>query len=67
MSVDNEAHAIRLDQTAFYPGGGGQVPDKGLLRFNGKEARLARAKHGPEGVLHFIEAEDPLAPRQALK
>ncbi len=60
LSVDNEAHAIYLDQTAFYPGGGGQVPDKGLLRFNGKEARLTRAKHGPDGVLHIIEAEDPL-------
>jgi misacylated tRNA(Ala) deacylase len=60
VAVDSEAHAVILDQTAFYPGGGGQVPDKGILRFNGKESRLARAKHGPDGILHFIEAEDTL-------
>ncbi len=58
--IDTEAHAVILDRTAFYPGGGGQVPDKGWLRFNGQEARLARAKHGPQGVLHMIEAEDAL-------
>jgi len=58
--IDAEAHAVILDRTAFYPGGGGQVPDKGWLRFNGQEARLARAKHGPQGVLHMIEAEDAL-------
>ena len=60
VAVEKETHAIILDQTAFYPGGGGQVPDKGLLRFNGKEARLARAKHGLDGILHFIEPEDAL-------
>lgn len=58
--IDVEAHAVILDRTAFYPGGGGQVPDKGWLRFNGQEVRLARAKHGPQGVLHMIEAEDAL-------
>jgi len=65
LEVDSEAHAVLLDQTAFYPGGGGQVPDKGLLRFNGQQARLARAKHSPAGVLHIIEAEDPLPEKDA--
>lgn len=60
QAVDAEAHAVILDQTAFYPGGGGQVPDKGLLAFNGVQARLVRAKHSPNGLLHIIEAEDPL-------
>jgi misacylated tRNA(Ala) deacylase len=57
LAVDEEAHAVILDQTAFYPGGGGQVADKGTLKFNGMEAKLVRAKHGPNGILHILEAE----------
>jgi len=30
-AVDNENHGIVLDQTAFYPGGGGQPADSGML------------------------------------
>jgi misacylated tRNA(Ala) deacylase len=65
IDVDTEAHAIILDRTAFYPGGGGQVPDKGIFRSNGREIRLARAKKTPEGLIHIIEVEDPLPEKGA--
>ena len=29
---DRELNAVILDRTAFYPGGGGQVPDAGFIR-----------------------------------
>ena len=32
QAVDEAAHAVILDQTAFYPGGGGQVADKGCAQ-----------------------------------
>jgi misacylated tRNA(Ala) deacylase len=60
VSVVAEKHAIILDQTAFYPGGGGQVPDQGTIQFNGKSAKLVRAKHGEEGLLHILDENDPL-------
>ena len=60
QALDEEAHAIILDQTAFYPGGGGQVADKGLLRVDGQEFPVVRAKHGPNGILHILEADHAL-------
>lgn len=32
QSQDMENHAVILDQTAFYPGGGGQPCDTGILK-----------------------------------
>ena len=58
--VDTEAHAVILDQTAFYPGGGGQVPDKGYIQFNGQTSNLVRAKNSPNGLLHIVAEEDAL-------
>ena len=59
-AVDEELHAIVLDQTAFYPGGGGQVPDKGSIEFDGQTSNLVRAKHFPQGLMHIINENDPL-------
>ncbi len=36
VRVDEENNAIYLDQSAFYPGGGGQPADKGTLTFDGE-------------------------------
>src|SRR3990172_6038341 len=60
--LDFENHALILDQTAFYPGGGGQPADSGRLIAAGRTYRVRRArKIGPD-VLHFLEAEDELIP-----
>lgn len=60
QAIDTEKHAIILDKTAFYPGGGGQVPDQGVIQFNSKSAKLVRAKHSPQGLLHILNENDPL-------
>jgi misacylated tRNA(Ala) deacylase len=60
QSVDRENRGIVLDQTAFYPGGGGQPSDQGWLTIDNQSFFIARAKKiGPE-VYHFIEGDFPL-------
>jgi misacylated tRNA(Ala) deacylase len=59
-AVDEANHAVLLDRTAFYPGGGGQLFDLGVLRFNGSEAPLERPRKGPEGVWHVLTAGSAL-------
>jgi misacylated tRNA(Ala) deacylase len=52
---------IVLDRSAFYPGGGGQPPDHGVLLWGGVETRIAGARKGDD--LYLIPAEgDPLPP-----
>jgi len=62
---DRESNAVILDRTAFYPGGGGQVPDTGSIRSGEITYNLVRAKHSPEGILHFLEPGIPLPPEGA--
>jgi len=60
IETDPEANAVILDQTAFYPGGGGQAFDMGSLQLGGNATTVKRAKQGPKGVLHMIETGMPL-------
>lgn len=53
--VSEEEHTVALDQTAFYPGGGGQPFDVGTL--DGLSVVRTR-KSGPD-VLHVIEGALP--------
>ncbi len=55
---------IVLDQSAFYPGGGGQPPDHGVLLWGGVQTRIMGARKGDD--LYLIPAEDdPLPPAGA--
>ncbi len=38
--ADARPGAVALEQTPFYPGGGGQLPDRGVLRWSGGEAAV---------------------------
>src|SRR5215475_7781007 len=52
---------IVLDKSAFYPGGGGQPPDHGVLLWNGVQTRIAGTRKGDD--LYLIpEPGDPLPP-----
>jgi misacylated tRNA(Ala) deacylase len=52
---------IVLDRSAFYPGGGGQPPDHGVLLWGGVRTRIVGARKGDE--LYLLPAEgDPLPP-----
>jgi len=60
IKLTANAHAVLLDQTAFYPGGGGQVYDKEIIEFNGNKSILKRAKYSPDGILHILEEGETL-------
>jgi misacylated tRNA(Ala) deacylase len=59
-AVDEESHAVALDQSAFYPGGGGQPNDLGLLRVEGASLPVVKTRKSPEGVWHVLAPEAPL-------
>src|SRR3978361_1739486 len=55
------AQGIGLARSAFYPGGGGQPPDEGVLLWGGVRTRIAGTRRGDELYLIPVEA-DPLPP-----
>jgi misacylated tRNA(Ala) deacylase len=59
-ALDEEAHGVILDRTAFYPGGGGQPADSGSLTIGGINYRVARARKAGPDVVHLLPAEAPL-------
>jgi misacylated tRNA(Ala) deacylase len=59
-SVNDANRAVSLERTAFYPGGGGQLFDTGLLRAGGWELPVVRVKKGPEGVWHYLGGDQQL-------
>ena len=62
---------IVLDRSAFYPGGGGQPPDSGVLLWGGVQTRIAGARktaddvyvrfHGTERWYHHDYTDEELA------
>ncbi|NMB55643.1 MAG: alanyl-tRNA editing protein [Leptolinea sp.] len=59
-AVDEATHTIILDRTAFYPGGGGQLCDTGLLKAGSTVYPVIRVRKLPEGITHEIAAESSL-------
>ncbi len=60
LAADPE-QGIVLDKSAFYPGGGGQPPDHGVLLWQGVQTRIVGTRKGDD--LFLIPAEgDPLPP-----
>ncbi|MGI8720883.1 MAG: alanyl-tRNA editing protein [Geodermatophilaceae bacterium] len=52
---------IVLDRSAFYPGGGGQPPDHGVLLWNGVQTRIVDTRRGDD--LYLVPAQgDPVPP-----
>ncbi len=58
--VDVENHGLVLDRTAFFPGGGGQLPDRGSLSHEGNAYTVKRAKKISGKIVHLIEGDQPL-------
>jgi misacylated tRNA(Ala) deacylase len=59
--LDSGPDGIVLDRSAFYPGGGGQPPDEGVLLWGGVETSIVGARKGED--LYLIPAEsEPLPP-----
>jgi misacylated tRNA(Ala) deacylase len=60
LAADAES-GIVLDRSAFYPGGGGQPPDHGVLLWSGVETHIVDTRKGDD--LYLVPAPgDPLPP-----
>ncbi|MEZ5115977.1 MAG: alanyl-tRNA editing protein [Candidatus Nanopelagicales bacterium] len=60
LAVDPEQGLV-LDRSAFYPGGGGQPPDHGVLLWGGVQTRIDGVRRGDD--LWLVPREgDPLPP-----
>src|SRR5687767_2422598 len=49
--IDHEDHALMLDQTCLYPGGGGQPPDSGRIVVNGAAIPILTVRKGEAGAI----------------
>lgn len=58
-AVHESEPAVALDRTAFYPGGGGQPCDYGVLAAGDAELAVTRVKREGEAVWHWLEGEVP--------
>lgn len=63
--LDAGPDGIVLDRSAFYPGGGGQPPDHGVLLWQGVQTRIAGVRKGDDLVLIPVEG-DPVPPAGAV-
>jgi misacylated tRNA(Ala) deacylase len=60
VGVDPD-RGIVLDRSAFYPGGGGQPPDHGVLLWQGVQTRIVGTQKGED--LYLVPADgDPVPP-----
>ncbi|MDO8624486.1 MAG: alanyl-tRNA editing protein [Candidatus Diapherotrites archaeon] len=46
---------VVLDQTVFYPQGGGQPFDTGVLEKDGESYTVTAVKRSPEGIVHHVD------------
>jgi misacylated tRNA(Ala) deacylase len=60
LASDPEQGVV-LDRSAFYPGGGGQPPDHGVLLWGGVQTRIVGARTGDDLYL-LPHEDDPLPP-----
>ena len=57
--VKIEGREVILDRTAFYPGGGGQPPDKGSLGIGPVEASVVDARREGRSIVHVLDMAIP--------
>jgi len=60
MIVAVQENSIALDQTCFYPGGGGQPPDDGHVQLrSGEVLELASAHADPDDIIWHLSKSQP--------
>lgn len=57
--VDGEENAVVLNRTAFYPGGGGQPNDFGVLETKTDTYTVSKVKKKGDQIFHYIEGNPP--------
>jgi misacylated tRNA(Ala) deacylase len=61
VDVDPDAHAVLLDRTVFYPGGGGQPHDVGDLWIGDDRLQVVEVRADNRGVWHVVTSGDGTA------
>lgn len=59
VRTDVDDNRVLLDQTVFYPGGGGQPPDTGTLSIGEDQLTVVRVAQDADGVWHWLEGGLP--------
>ena len=59
VSADPENNGVVLDQTAFFPGGGGQPGDKGTITFSNQTFELTGHRLNQGQLSHILSPSDP--------
>lgn len=62
-----EGNAVALDQTAFFPGGGGQMADHGALTIDGQTSPVVALRKSGEVVWHELDRSGHGAPPVGAK
>jgi misacylated tRNA(Ala) deacylase len=55
--IKAEGKSIQLDKTIFYPTGGGQPGDTGILRRDGKDFKVINTKKAGSEIIHEVDSE----------
>lgn len=57
--LDAEGNAVLLDRTAFYPGGGGQQPDRGTISWTGATRQVVGHERREGNPWHLLDGPAP--------
>jgi misacylated tRNA(Ala) deacylase len=57
IGVDAANRSIQLDRTGFYPGGGGQPYDSGVILYQDQRLPMLRGKKAADGIWHQLGGE----------
>ncbi|WP_407155654.1 alanyl-tRNA editing protein [Bradyrhizobium sp. STM 3557] len=63
-ALDARPGAVLLACSPFYPGGGGQLPDRGTIAWNGRTCQVVAFEAAANGLWHLIDAD--IAPEGRL-
>jgi misacylated tRNA(Ala) deacylase len=59
--ADARPGAVLLDRSPFFPGGGGQLPDRGVLRWESGEVAVVDFEPAEDGLWHVLADQVELA------
>lgn len=59
--VDARPGRVALAQSPFYPGGGGQLANRGIVRWTGGEAKIVGFEHSSGKLWHLLDAQSDVA------
>ncbi|UYN97761.1 MAG: alanyl-tRNA editing protein [Enhydrobacter sp.] len=59
--TDSRPGKVALVQTPFYPGGGGQLADRGRIRWNGGDAAVIGFEYSAGKIWHLLDTQAEIA------